>query len=243
MVSEGATTETRGAASAAAVWAAAAWAGTGGLAVWIDGRQPLSVESVAAIAAVCDSAEDRGDRATVVVHVSGAPGGSRPRDLTVALVSKWERGLRRLERLPATTIAVAVGDCGGIALDALLATDYRIADTSMRLLVPTEAGATWPGMALYRLAHQAGAAAIRRAVLFGTAIDAGDALALHLVDTLADDEASAVAAVADLAGAMPGTELAIRRQLMLDAPTVSFEEALGRHLAACDRELRRTAPR
>ncbi len=238
MVSEGATAQTMSAERACA-----AWAGIGGMAVWIDGRQPLSVESVAAIAAVCDRAEDCGDCAAVVVHVSGAPDGSRPRDLTVALVSKWERGLRRLERLPATTIAVAAGDCGGIALDALLATDYRIADTSMRLLVPTEAGVTWPGMALYRLAHQAGAAAIRRAVLFGTAIAADDALALHLVDTLADDEASAVAAVADLTGSTPGAELAIRRQLMLDAPTMSFEEALGRHLAACDRELRRTAPR
>jgi isomerase DpgB len=214
-------------------------AGSGDLRIQIDGRRPLSADSVAAIAAVCDSAEDLGGRGIVVVQVSGAPVGSWASDLDVALVSRWERGLRRLERLPAVTIAVATGDCGGLALDALLATDYRIAATSVRLLVPVEAGATWPGMALYRLCDQASAAAIRRAVLFGAPIDADDALALHLVDELADDPVSALAAAAGLAGAFSGSELAIRRQLMLDASAVSFEDALGRHLAACDRELRR----
>jgi isomerase DpgB len=211
----------------------------GDLVLRIDGRAPLSAESVAAIGAVCDSAEDRGDDSTVIVEVSGAPAQARAHDLTIAMVSKWERGLRRLERLPAATIAVAAGDCGGLALDALLATDYRIAATTVRLMMPVEAGATWPGMALYRLAHQAGGAAIRRAVLFGVPIGADDALALQLLDELADDAASALAAAAALSGAFWGPELAVRRQLMLDAPTVSFEDALGLHLAACDRELRR----
>jgi isomerase DpgB len=215
--------------------------GTGDLMIRIDGRRPLSAESVAALAVLCDSAEDRGERDVVIVHVTGAPERTQADDLTVALLSRWERGLRRLERLPAVTIAIADGDCGGWALDALLATDYRIAAASVRLLVPVNAGATWPGMALYRLAHQASAAAIRRAVLFGVPIEVGEALALHLVDELTDDLASAVTAAARLAGAFSGAELAIRRQLMLDAPTVGFDEALGVHLAACDRALRRAS--
>jgi 4-hydroxyphenylpyruvate dioxygenase-like putative hemolysin len=41
------------------------------------------------------------------------------------------------------------------------------------------------------------------------------------------------------AGAFSGPEPAIRRQLMLDAVTVSFDDAPGRHRAACDREPRR----
>jgi isomerase DpgB len=216
---------------------------TGGsdLVIRIDGRQPLSAESVAAMAAVCDDAEERGDQNRVIVHVSGVPDESSARDFTVALVSRWERGLRRLERLRAATVAVAVGDCGGLALDALLATDYRIAAPSLRLLVPVQARATWPGMALHRLAHQAGAAAIRRAVLFGTPIEAADALALHLVDELTEDAASALAATAELMSAFSGTELAIRRELVLGALTASFEDALGVHLAACDRALRQVS--
>jgi isomerase DpgB len=213
------------------------------LVIRLDGRQPLSAESVAAVGAVCDSAEDLGGDGRIIVHVSGAPKGSWPGDLTAALVSKWERALRRLERLPAATIAVATGDCGGLALDALLATDYRVASSSVRLVVPVEAGATWPGMALYRLArHAANAAAIRRAVLFGTPLDASDALALHLIHQVTDDLPGALAAAAKLTGAFSGAELAVRRQLMFDASTTSFEDALGVHLAACDRALRRASP-
>ena len=45
----------------------------------------------------------------------------------------------------------------------------------------------------------------------------------------------------EMAAAVEGAELAIRRQLMLEAPTATFEDALGVHLAACDRSLRRLA--
>jgi isomerase DpgB len=218
----------------------------GVLAIRIDGRQPPSAESVAAIGALCDSAEDGDDPRTVVVRVSGAPDRFWTRDLNVALVSKWERGLRRLERLPAATIGVASGDCGGPALDALLATDYRIADASLRLVVPVTEGATWPGMALYRLSRQTGGAAVRRSLLLGVPIDAAEALALRLVDELADDAEdaeNALAAAAGLTGAFAGAEVAIRRQLMIEALSESFEDALGRHLAACDRALRRASIR
>jgi isomerase DpgB len=214
---------------------------TGDLVLRIDGTRPLSTKLVAALAAVCDGAEDGGDHNTVIVHVSGAPEDSLDKDLTVALVSKWERGLRRLERLPAATIAVASGECGGLALEALLTTDYRIATASVRLQVPVQARVTWPGMALHRLVRQAGVAAVRRAVLFGVPIEAREALTVRLIDELTDDTPSALTAAARLTSAFPGAELAIRRQLMLDAPTVSFEDALGVHLAACDRVLCRVS--
>ena len=212
-----------------------------GLDLWIDGGRPLTTATVAAVGAACDRSEESGHRTVVTVHLSGAPADASPGNLTTALVSKWERALRRLERLPTVTIAVAEGDCGGSALDALLATDYRIASTTVRLLMPTVAGATWPGMVLYRLARQAGETAARRAVLLGTPIEAGDALAMHLVDQLADDPVGALAPVAEAAASLSGTELAIRRQLVMEAPAAAFEDALGVHLAACDRALRRAA--
>jgi isomerase DpgB len=208
----------------------------------IDGRKGLTAEAVAAVTAICDSAEDGAGPGKVIVEVSGAPEAAWRTDLTVSLVSKWERALRRLERLPAATIAVADGDCGGLALDAMLAADYRIATGTVRLVVPVGDGTAWPGMAIYRLAqHGAHTAAIRRAVLFGTPIAAADAVALHLVDELAADPAAALALAAERGGAVTGTELAIRRQLMVDATVTSFDEALGVHLAACDRTLRRAA--
>jgi isomerase DpgB len=156
-------------------------------------------------------------------------------------VNKWERVLRRLERLPATTVAVAAADCGGLALDVLLATDLRIATTGTRLLPPVDGAATWPGMALFRLAQQAGSGPIRRAVLFGAPITANEALAMNLIDEIADDPGAALAATTRLATAFSGPELAIRRQLMFNAASSTFEDALGGHLAACDRALRRAS--
>jgi isomerase DpgB len=47
--------------------------------------------------------------------------------------------------------------------------------------------------------------------------------------------------VVALTAGVAGEELAIRRQLLLDAGHTRFEDALGSHLAACDRALRRGA--
>lgn len=210
------------------------------LVVRIDGGRLLSTEPIAVVAAVCEQAEDGDGAAAVVVHVSGAPQGAWAGDLTVQLVNKWEQVLRRLERVPAATIAVVTGDCGGMALDALLATDYRIAAESVRLMLPVQNGLVWPGMALYRLARQVpNAAAVRQAVLFGGTLGMHEALAMNLVHKVTDDLSGSLTAAVERVSTVSGSELAVRRQLALDASAVGFEDALGVHLAACDRALRR----
>jgi isomerase DpgB len=207
----------------------------------IDGAGGQPAEQTAAVGAVCDRAEDLDGKAIVVVHLSGAPAGSWTGGLTVKLVNRWEQALRRLERLPAATIAVATGDCGGAALDALLVTDFRIAAESARLVLSTEGGLMWPGMSLYRLARQLPPGVVRRAALFGGALGASEALALHLVQEVTGDPTAAVAAAVRRVAAGSGAELAVRRQLSAEARTVGYEDALGVHLAACDRALRRAA--
>jgi isomerase DpgB len=206
----------------------------------IDGARPLSADVIADLAAVCDKVE-RDNIGSVVIHVSGAPVLPSSRDLTIGLVSNWERVLRRVERLPAVTVGIAEGECAGAAFEALLATDYRIALLPMRLLLPVSDGATWPGMGLYRLVRQAGGSQGRRSVLFGAALEVGDALRMQLIDEVAEDSAQALALAALLAASVSGPEVAIRRQLMLETPASSFEDALGVHLAACDRALRRAS--
>jgi isomerase DpgB len=210
-------------------------------ALTIDGREPLSAAAVKALDEVCDRAEDLPGSGAVTLHVTGAPKPDWTGALSVGVVTKWERVVRRLERLPVATVAVASGDCGGPALDVFLATDLRIATPDTRLLVPLDGDATWPGMAVHRLVQQAGAVRVRRAVLFGTPIPAAEALTLGLLDELADDPAGAADVTAELAAGLSGKELAIRRGLLFDAVSTSFEDALGQHLAACDRALRRTA--
>lgn len=205
----------------------------------IDGTQPLHQQLIDRAAAVCERAETLGGRGRLVMRCSGLPTGAASTGTTIVQVSRWERILRRLERLPMATVAVAEGDCGGVALEAFLAADFRIATPDARLALPVAAAGTWPGMALYRLVRQGGnAVAIRRAILFGELIDVLNALALNLVDELAEDVATALAAFPP-AGVGTGAEIAIRRQLIADAATTDFDEALGAHLAACDRMLRR----
>jgi isomerase DpgB len=205
----------------------------------VDGSGPPSVAAAAAVDAACVAAESDRSATMLVVHVSGAPGEALTPGVDVASVSKWERSLRRLERLAVTTVAVASGDCGGTALDVLLATDYRIAAPGIRLSLPVYGEATWPGMAIFRLVQQAGVAGARRAILFGDHIDADESMALGLIDELADDPDRALDTAAKRASMLSGRELAIRRQLMFDAANTTFEDALGPHLAACERALRR----
>lgn len=207
-------------------------------ALQIDGGRPLTVDLVAEVEAFNERVED-GHASLVVIRVGGAPTDRGLDQITVNLVRQWERALRRLERLGAATVALAEGDVGGVAMEALLATDHRIATSNVRLLLPASSEAVWPGMLLYRLANQIGVAHVRRAVLFGAPVSAGAAFDLGLVDAVVPDAEAALACVANLTATYSGTELAIRRQLMLDATTTSFEDALGTHLAACDRALRR----
>lgn len=216
-------------------------AGLGDLVLRVDGNRPVSPAEVEAVLRVCDRAEDGYGSGVLVAYVSGAPLPGWTRAFSVGLLSKWERAVRRLERLGVVTVAVAAGDCGGTALDVLLATDVRIAVTGARLVVSVDGEATWPGMSLYRLARQGAVGGVRRAVLLGTAIEADRAVGAGLVDVVVDEPDGALAEVAAAASGLTGKELAIRRQLLLDAAHTSFEESLGAHLAACDRALRRAA--
>lgn len=213
----------------------------GELMLRLDGTRPLSAASVGEMEDLCDRAEDHRESGPVTIHVTGAPPEGWSNGLTVGLVSKWERVVRRFERLGRLTVAVASGDCAGMALDLLLAADVRIVAPGTRLLLSWAGGATWPGMTVHRLTRQAGAAGIRRAVLLGASIEADRALALNLVDEVSKDPAATLADLAEVAGAMNGAEMAIRRQLIFEAGSTTFEDALGAHLAAADRALRREA--
>jgi len=216
-------------------------AGIDDLVLHVDGSEPVSTAAVEAVLRICDRAEDGFATGLLTAYVSGAPRPGWTADLSVGLLTKWERAVRRLERLGLVTVAVAEGDCGGTALDVLLATDVRIAAPGTRLIVPAGGGATWPGMALYRLARQGSSSGVRTAALLGTPLGAEQAATAGLIDVVADRPDAVLTEIAAVSAGITGKELAIRRQLQLDASEHSFEEALGSHLAACDRALRRAA--
>jgi isomerase DpgB len=203
--------------------------------VTIDGELSLQVLTKSVLAG-CDQVGDR----VLVLRMRHATCVDRPGQTHVHAVSKWEQTLRKVELLSAPTIAVAEGHCGSVAMEMLLACDYRIVTPDTMLALSRPNGGFWPGMVVHRLANQLGVARARRMVLHGAEITAARALQLDLVDVVTDDVPGALSTAGRLLTQTPGPELAIRRRLLLEASSASFEDALGAHLAACDRELRRS---
>ncbi len=209
-----------------------------------DGRQSLP-GLTEAVNAVCARAEDQTERTVVVLSFEPMPADCRnwPGAVDIQQVNRWERAVRRLEKLPAVSIAMLRGTCGGPALDLLLASDFRVATSDLRLVLPVNDEHVWPGMAVHRLVRHLGASRARQIVLWGTDIPLRRALDLGLVDHVDDDTTEAVRTATVLTGRLSGRELAVRRQLLLEAGSADYEDALGAHLAACDREVRRLRER
>jgi isomerase DpgB len=196
---------------------------------------PLTGELVARVVEVCRVVEEHGE-GVVLAHLAGpGPAVRWPGPVEVALVNRWERALRRLERVPVPIVAVVDGACAGAALEVLLTADERIAVPGATFELTSEA---WPGMVLYRLGAQLGPQRARR-LAGGARLPADEAAGWGLVDVVGDDPGLVEAALTRLSG-FDGAEFAVRRRLILDAPTMSYEDAVGAHLAACDRTLRRT---
>ncbi|WP_432994446.1 enoyl-CoA-hydratase DpgB [Dactylosporangium sp. CA-233914] len=206
----------------------------------LTGAQTLP-DLTAAVNGLCRRAERHPAAPVLVLRLAttGPDGRAWPGPVGVQDVNRWERALRRLERCAAVTLAAAGGNCAGPALDLLLTADYRLCTGDLRLLLPVNDGQMWPGMAVYRLARQVGLARARQIVLWGSDLTAAQALRDGLVDEVAADLDDAVTVAVVWLGRTNGAELAVRRALLHEALDVGPDEALGTHLAACDRELRR----
>lgn len=202
----------------------------------------LSQPIVASIGTACDSLEDAGSNAILVIHLKPAAEVGRE-DITagtvdVTLVNSWERVLRRLERVAATTVAIVEGACGGLGAALLLTVDYRIGRPDLMLSLVGADGNIMPDTSLYRLANQVGNTVARRLGLFGQELTAAQAHAAGVIDELAADADACVDSFLRSLPLRHAKDLSVRRRLLLDAHWQSYDECLGSHLAACDRALR-----
>lgn len=190
---------------------------------------------------LCEDVAAGSGRSVVVLRLASQPDAVRewPGPVGVQDVNRWERTLRRLTRLPTGIISVAEGTCAGAGLDLLLASDFRLCTADVRLLLPVNDGHFWPGTAVHALVQQVGLAVARRIVLWGEDLTAEEAVRIGLVDQVTTDLEAAVHEATFLLGRISDRELAVRRALLADAVTSTIDDALGIHLAACDRELRR----
>lgn len=193
---------------------------------------------------ICEQVEDRTQSIVILRFTNNAQQFQAwPGNVTIQDVNRWERSVRRLERLNALTIAVLSGAVGGPTLDLVLATDYRIATSDLRLKLPTNDCQVWPGMILHRLANQIGIGQSRRLLIGSHEISAQQALNIAMINEVTDSLSESLETAVSKLSLIADAELKVRRQLLLEATTTSFEDALGTYLAACDRELNRLRSR
>ncbi|WP_329009743.1 hypothetical protein OG271_25885 [Micromonospora rifamycinica] len=207
-----------------------------------DGILDVPVDTSAGLIALTGDVEllcrrtDEERPALLVLRLGGD--GEWPGPVGVHEVNKWERALRRLERLDVLTVAVADGACGPAAVEILFAVDMRAGLAGATLRLAAGADGAWPGMGVYRLAERLGPAAARRLLLatdLGT-LSATEALHHGLLDEVVADLAARLAGLHRAAAGR--ADVWMRRSLLLSAGQTPFEVALGTHLAACDRVLR-----
>jgi isomerase DpgB len=211
----------------------------------VNGGGPVCSELTAQLGNAIDQAEDLEPGAIMLIHLTGHvdPAAVRPwpGQIDVQSVNKWERVLRRIERSNLATILFVERACSAVALDLLVVADRRLAGEDFFVPSRISCGNVWPGMTLYRLARQIGESRARKVALEADGISAQRGIELHIIDEIIDVGTDGADRTARLLRNAPPEDFAIARRLMQDSLSTSFDEALGAHLAACDRALRRSS--
>ncbi|QPQ89130.1 hypothetical protein I6H08_38210 (plasmid) [Burkholderia gladioli] len=209
--------------------------------VTVDGSNFPSLAIISALNDALDKSEDSGSDRILVFHVVGNNTDSSsdpPGEFDVALVSKWERTLRRIERASTTTIVFAEGRCCIVGLELIMTADYRIVSSDLLIQLTFPGTALWPGMVLYRIVQQLGYSAARRLSL-STSVSSRRCIELGVADLVASNDPADVNGINTLLKGVPRrSDLAFARRLMQEGITATYEQALGAHLAACDRLLK-----
>ena len=106
---------------------------------------------------------------------------------TLAISPEWERLSAAVAAFRGLSVAALNGSCAGGALGMVLACDLRVAVASAKFFYPVIKMGVLPQPSdPARLAALVGPAAAKRILLTGAKLDAPEALALGLIDQIAD---------------------------------------------------------
>ncbi|TZG28053.1 enoyl-CoA hydratase/isomerase family protein [Sphingomonas montanisoli] len=138
--------------------------------------------------------------------------------------------IEMLAALPVATIALIEGGCFGAAVAVAMACDMRIVGPAARFAItPAKLGIGYPPTDVARLKALVGPGQAARLLFSAATIDAGEALAIGLVDVRDDNPAARVAALgATIAANAPSSVAILKRSLAGDpqAPD-AFEASFG----------------
>jgi enoyl-CoA hydratase len=164
-----------------------------------------------------------------------APEGDAPTD---TFRPAFEEVLDAIVDHPAPVIAAVNGPAMGAGMQLAVACDLRIAARRARLAIPGgRLGILLSAQNIWRLAALVGQGAARDFLLAGRVVDAGEALAMGLVQRVADDALTDALALADeIAGYAPLTVQGHKRALNLVAQGQALGDEARAEIAALERE-------
>jgi len=124
-------------------------------------------------------------------------------------------GIEAIASLPMPTLAVIDGGCFGAAIALILACDLRVAgDGASFASTPAKLGIGYPREDVARLIAQIGKGNAARMLFTGEIVDAGDALAMGLVELRWEEPEPLARAFADrIAANAPGAMRLLKRTL------------------------------
>lgn len=211
--------------------------------VEINGGEQLSHALVERLNTAINRVEDLNASALLFICIRGGDLKDLltwPGEVNLRAVTHWERTLRRLERADSVTAVYAARNCSALALEILTVVDRRISSSDFVLWLGATGQPIWPGMVLYRLVRQIGEARTKRLFLEGAPITAEECRTREIIDDTNDSMEEVLLGMATLATGSVAEDFPIRRRLMQDSCATTYEDALGAHLAACDRTRRST---
>lgn len=152
----------------------------------------------------------------------------RAAGVPLSFFERQERVRRRLEALPAITIAAVQGHCLGGGLQLAIACDLRVGSSDCRLGLPAVMEGLFPGLATVRLPRLIGLGPARRLILSGESLGAPEALRQGLIDYVVPAErfAAGTAAVAETFLRVPGAAAGASKRLLgraFEAPLEALE--------------------
>ena len=205
------------------------------------------VESLSVL--VGDLADDASARG-VVFHLGCVRGGLEPvgrfepvgrLDPTIAdlapgdglkALTRLEKVLAAVERLPRPTAVVLEGPIGSVGLELALIADLTIASPDVVFYVPGPERGFLPGMSLYRLVRYVGPGIARQILLHRTTIPAQHARRLGIVDRIVPVPTEALGAELSRLLSLPPAALNLARQMLTEAGPMNYAEAYDSYKAA-----------
>jgi isomerase DpgB len=194
-------------------------------------------ECIQQVQAFCDEVESSSENIIMSLEVYTANDSWLPSQIKEMsqLYPKWEKCMARLEKIKNMKIVCCPNNVSQMALELLMVADYRIVGQKSDLkLVSAQLGVV-PTTALYRATKLLGAQLAKRIFLFGQTLDASEGVNFGLYDECTEDIETAERR---LLGSMTKgvlNDFSVRRRLIEDSHNLNIHEALGAHLAACDR--------